>query len=244
MVSESIEQHIWQTKFPNECKQLPTDYLTEYERNLAEKCVKHEKLTEEEKTEIKKLLNDYRPFFKEYNAEYVEKNIEKANNIVRTQSQLLELIHDENRYRIDMNYYINGEKYLLQMKIKPYTDKQYIEGLGTQMGLFRDLNEHEKKIMAKGELKQKMSPEEMKMYKAVNDKITEKLNSAEFNVKLLNEFLADRLCFVDDENTTFEENVAFWKQIDLNEKTALFHEVRGRLHMADTFEEDLFPPVR
>ena len=143
-----------------------------------------------------------------------------------------------------MNYYINGQKILLQMRIKPYTDKQYLEGIGTQMGLFRDLSRDEKKLVAKVETKQPMTPEEQKMYQALSDKIMEKAYDFDNSLDMINEFLADRIEFINDTEKTFEENLEFWRQIDLNAKTSLFHEVRGRLKLTDTFQEELFPPVR
>lgn len=244
MVSEVTEKRLWEVKFPDECKQLPLDYLEDDEKILAEKCMNREELTEEEKKKLKKLLQSYRPYFKDYNGDAVEKNIESSKKVIKTQSELLRLVHDESRYRIDMNYYLNGEKYLLQMKIKPYTDKQYLEGVGTQVGLFRDLPVDERKLISKAEAKQPMTHEETKMYNALMDKLNDKVYTMEFNLKIINEFLADRLTFIDDENTTFEERLKFWEEIDINTKTSLFHEVRGRLRLTDTFEEDLFPSIR
>lgn len=244
MVSEKTEVFLWSTKFPDECRQLPYDYLENDEQKLVDKCINHEELTDEEKSDLKQILYNYRPFFKEYNSDNAEKSIEKSRNVIKTQSQLLEIIHDQNRYRIDMNYWINGEKFLFQMRIRPYTDKQYLEGVGTQMGLFRDLNKEERKIIAKAEAKQPMNPEEAKMHQALMDKLNDKIYSEEFSIRMVNEFLADRMEFIDDVDISFEEKLSFWQEIDLNTKTALFHEIRGRLHLNDTFEEELFPPVR
>lgn len=244
MVSEQTEKFLWETKFPAECEKLPFDYLTPEEQEVVTKCLNHDELTPQEQAHLKQLLYNYRPFFKEYDTEKVENNMETTNNIVKTQSQLLEIIHDKNRYRIDMNYFLNGQKYLLQMRIKPYTDKQYLEGVGTQMGLFRDLSKNERKLIAKAETEQPMSPEESKMYKALIDKLQEKAYDMDNNVQVINEFLADRLVFIDDPEKTFEENLDFWKEVDLNAKTSLFHEVRGRLKLTDTFEEELFPTPR
>lgn len=241
MVSEQTEKFLWETKFPTECEHLPYDYLTPDEQEVVTKCKNHETLTDQEQAHIKQLLYNYRPFFKEYDTEKLEENMDNTQNIVKTQSQLLEIIHDKSRYRIDMNYYLNGQKYLLQMRIKPYTDKQYLEGVGTQMGLFRDLNKEERKLIAKAETQQPMSSEESKMYKALLDKLNDKAYDLDNNVQVINEFLADRIEFINDTEKTFEENLKFWREIDLNAKTSLFHEVRGRLKLTDTFEEDLFP---
>lgn len=239
-----MDKFLWSTKFPDECKQLPFDYLTSSEQELATKCIDKVELTDDEKKQLQQILADYRPFFKKYNAEVAEENVEATQTIVKTQSELLRLLHDKERYRIDMNYYINGQKILLQMRIKPYTDKQYLEGIGTQMGLFRDLSREEKKLVAKVETKQPMTPEEQKMYQALSDKIMEKAYDFDNSLDMINEFLADRIEFINDTEKTFEENLDFWRQIDLNAKTSLFHEVRGRLKLTDTFQEELFPPVR
>lgn len=245
MISEKTEKFLWDTKFPDECSQLPFKYLEENEKAIVKRCIDKEELTDEEKSDIKQLLYAYRPYFKDYNSNVAEKNIDSTNKVIKTQSELLHLVHDPSRYRIDMNYFINGEKYLLQMRIKPFTDKQYLEGVGSQVGLFKDLNKEEKKILSKAEAKQVMSPEEAKMHKALMDKINEKIYDVEYNLQIINEFLADRLEFIDDDKElSFEEKTKFWEQIDINTKTSLFHEVRGRLQLNETFKEDLFPPVR
>lgn len=242
--NDAIENFLWDTKFPDECQQLPLDYLDNNTQILIKKCIAKEDLTDEEKNNIREVLASYRPYFEEYNTTKIEENIEAGSKIIKTENELLRLLHDKNRYRIDMNYWINGEKYILQLRIKPFTDKQYIDTIGTQMGLFRDLNKEEKKLVAKAESNQPMTKEEANMYKSLMDKINDKIYDMEYNVKVVNEFLADRVEFINSELTSFESKLEFWKELDLNTKTALFHEVRGRLRLNDTFEEELFPAVR
>lgn len=244
MVSETTEKFLWDTKYPRECKKLPYDYLEDDEKKLVDKCINKEELTEKEQKDILSLLKDYRGFFEEYDADKLEKNLETSEKIVKTQSELLRLIHDENRYRIDMNYYLNGEKFLLQMRIKPFTDKQYLEAQDNQFGLFDDLNINERKVVSKAQNKQPMSPEETKMYKSIMDKINEKAEDNDFLINVINEFLADRIVFVDDTETSFEDNIKFWQEVDLSTRVSLFHEVRNRLQLTETFREDLFPAVR
>ena len=242
-MDDKTKQFLWDTKYPRECKKLPYEYLEEDEKELVDKCVNKEELTEEEQKNILSLLKDYRSLFNEYDVEKIEKNIETSEKIVKTQSELLQLIHDKERYRIDMNYWINGEKYLLQMRIKPYTDKQYLEAQENQFGIFDDLNIEERKLVSKAQNKQVMSPEEKNMYEHVMDKLNKKLEDNEFLIEMVNEFLADRIEFVGDEETIFDENVAFWQEVDLGTRISLFHEVRERLKLGETFREELFPPV-
>ena len=243
-MDEKTIEFLWNTKYPRECTQLPYDYLDADEQVLVDKCVNKEELTEEERKRLLSLLNDYRKFFKDYDAEKLEENLEASEKIIRTQSELLSLIHDKDRYRIDMNYWINGEKYLLQMRIKPFTDKQYLEAQNDQFGMFADLTKDERKIVSKGQSGQVMSPEEKKMYDSLMDKVNERVEDEEFLVEVVNKFLADRIEFVGDSNSNFDDNVRFWAEVDLGTRVSLFHEVRARLQLTETFKEDLFPAVR
>lgn len=243
MGNENMDKHMLKTRFPLECEKLPWEYLEEDEKILAEKCINHEELTTEELAKLKLLLNNYRPFLKKYDIKQAEENIETTENIINTQSQLLELLHDEKRYRIDMYYWLNGKKYLLKLKVKPFTDKQYLEGMGSQLGLFRDLDKDEKILINKANNNETLSPEESKMHQAIMDKIQEKLENNDSQIELMTKFLADRLNFINDEELSFEEKIEFWESIELTYRVSLFNKVRGILQFNDTFEEELFPSV-
>lgn len=244
MSNENIDKHMLKTRFPLECEKLPWEYLEENEKILAEKCINHEELTPEELSNLKLLLKTYRPFLKKYDVKQAEENIETTDNIINTQSQLLELLHDEKRYRIDMNYWMNGKKYILKLKVKPFTDKQYLEGIGSQLGIFRDLNKNEKMLINKANNNETLSPEEEKMHQSILDKINEKLENNESQMEVMTKFLADRIDFVGDVQLSFEEKYEFWKQMELTYRVSLFNKVKGILQFNDTFEEELFPPVR
>lgn len=244
MSNEHIDKHMLKTRFPYECERLPWEYLEEHEKILAEKCINHETFTPEELAELKLLLKNYRPFLKKYDVKQAEENIQTTDNIIKTQSQLLELLHDGKRYRVDMNYWLNGEKYLLQLKIRPFTDKQYLEGIGSQLGVFRDLNKNEKMLINKANNNEPLSPEEEKMHQSILDKINEKLEDNDAQIDLLTKFLADRLDFIDDEELSFEEKYKFWDTIELTYRVSLFNKVKSILNLNDTFEEELFPSVR
>ena len=243
MSNENIDKHMLKTRFPLECERLPWEYLEEDEKILAEKCINHEEFTPEELADLKLLLNNYRPFLKKYDVKQAEENIKTTDKIIKTQSELLELLHDKKRYRIDMNYWLNGEKYLLKLKVRPFTDKQYLEGIGSQLGIFRDLNKNEKILINKANNNETLSPEEEKMHKSILNKINKKLEDDEAQVELMTKFLADRLDFV-DEQLSFEEKFKFWSEIELTYRVSLFNKVKGILQFNDTFEEELFPPVR
>lgn len=240
MAREDIDKHLLEHTYPLECENLPFDQLGAEEQRLVLKCVEHEDFSEEELKDLKKLLMQYRAVSKKYNIKEVEKNIETQENIIRTQSDLLRLLHDENRFLISMNYWINDKKYLLKMRIKPFTDKQYLEGLGEQLGLFRDLSIDDKKLINKAN-QQQLTPEEAKLHQAIMDRINKKLEESDSQVEMMTKFLADRLNFIDDEELPFEEKYAFWKTVELNYRFALFNKVRSVLHLNDTFEEELFP---
>lgn len=236
--------HNLKHRFPEEAKLLPLEYLDEEDKILAEKCINQEEFTDEELKKLKLLLVNYRPYFKEYNIETVEKNIEENLKIVKTSDQLLNLLNNPNRFRIDMKYTIDGQKYLFKLKINPLEDKDYISLIDNQTRVFKDLTHSEKKIFAKSQLNQQLTPEEEKMQKHIQDKINELYLDSSKNAEQITEIIAKSVDFVDDPEKTYEEKLAFWMQIDLQHRVNLFYKIKEILNIGNELEDDLFPSIR
>lgn len=243
LLAKQLDNHNLKNRFPEECALLPLEYLTEEQKKLAEKCMSHEELTDVELTALKKLLADYRPYFDEYNVKEVEKNLDDNLKIIKTSDELLRLLNDPNRFRIDMNYTIGGETYRLKLKIKQLPDRDYISLLDTQTRVFRDLNTTEKRVYAKAAMKKKLSPEEANMQKSIQDKINERVVDYEGNAQDITEILARIVDFVDDPEKTYNEKLQFWKQIDLPARILLFNKIKEKLNISDKTEEELFPAL-
>ena len=102
-----LDENNLRTRFPEECKRLPFEYLEESEKTLANKCINQEPLTPEELTNLKKLLADYRPFLKKYDPIKIEENLKENVRTIKSSRELLRLLDDPNRYRFDMHYKLN-----------------------------------------------------------------------------------------------------------------------------------------
>lgn len=241
---EDRNEFLLTTKFPEEAKRLPFDYLNDYEKDIAQKCINKESLTEKEVTDLKKLLNDYRPFLKKYDAEKVEKNLDDNITIIKTSSELLKLINDPQRFRIDMMYTIGEKQVLLKLKIKQIADSDYLALLDLQTRVFRDLDDNERKVYAKAANNVAMTAEEQNMVKQIQDKINERVVDHERNAQDITEMLAKVADLVDDPEQTYEEKLQFWNQIDLSARILLFMKIKERFNISDKTEEELFPAIR
>lgn len=241
---EIIDKQQLQTRFREECKRLPLELLEPYEKDVAEKCLNGETLNGLEMAELKEMLGRYRPYLKKYDSVELEENLEQNLKIIKTSDELLRLLHDPNRFRIDMNYTIGNETFLLKLKIKQLPDSDYISLLDTQTRVFRELNDSEKRVYAKASTNQKLSPEEAKMQKHIQDKINEKAVDYESNAQDITEMLARIVDFVDDPEKTYTEKLYFWEQIDLPARILLFNKIKEKLNIGDKTEEELFPTPR
>ena len=240
---EMLDMVNLQKRFPEECKRLPFEYLEEDEKIIVNKCMEHEKLTSEELKQLKQLLADYRPFMKRYDSEKIIQNVEKNMKVITTSDELLRLLDDDTRHRIDMKYRVGDKTVLLKLKIKQLPDSDYINLLDAQTRIFKELNDSEKRVYAKAANKQQLTSEEMKMQKHIQDKINEINFNFEGNAKNFTEVISKIVDFVDDPEKTYEEKLSFWYKIDLSYRILLFNEIQKKLNIPETLEDDLFPPV-
>lgn len=237
-----IDKHQLQSNFIEECRRLPYEYLEDYEKDLVDKCLREEISSQNEITALKEMLGRYRPFLKKYDSVEIEQNLDQNLKIIKTSDELLRLLNDPNRFRIDMNYTVGDETVLLQLKIRQLPDSDYISLLDTQTRVFRDLNDTEKKVFAKASVNPKsLSPEEVKMQKHIQDKINERAVDYESNAQDITEILARIVDFVDDPDKTYTEKLYFWQQIDLPARLLLFNRIKNKLNISDKTEEELFP---
>ncbi|KZX11374.1 hypothetical protein MBORA_16190 [Methanobrevibacter oralis] len=244
MDTKHLDKHNLKNRFPQECELLPFEYLTENEKKLANKCINQETLTDEEIIQLKKLLADYRPFFNRYNTNNIEENIDTNIKVINTSRELLRLLDDPDRYRFDMHYKIKGQLFRLKLRMKPLSDKDYIELLDAQTRVFRDLTKSEKVIYTKAANNIPLSPEEEKMQQHIQDKIVEKLGDVDKNNDMITHFLINHVELVGDENLDKNERETFWKNIDLGTRVLIYHKCKEIAKIDEELEVDLFPAIR
>lgn len=239
-----IDQHDLKTRFPEECRRLPIDYLNDNEKTLVNKCINQEEFTDDELTELKQLLADYRPFLKRYDSITLEETLEENIRIIKSSSELLRLLDNPDRYRFDMHCKLKGELVRLQFRLKPVSDSDYIELLDVQSRIFKELDANEKIAYSKLTSKQPMSPEEEKMIQHIQDKIVEKFGDVDKNNDHIFEFLLNNVELIIDPPFSREEYVQLWKELGLGTRALVYEKCKELLRIDEELEVDLFPSIR
>lgn len=243
MEAKARDEFLLKTRFPEECKRLPLEYLEPNEKIIAEKCINNEKLNEKELHELKQLLADYRPYMNKYDSIQVEQNLDENVRIIKSSRELLSLLNNPDRYRFDMHYKINGELVRFQFRIKPLSDNEYIDLLNVQTRIFRDLNNNEKLVYSKASNQMTLSPEEEKMLKNIENKIIEKIGDVDNNNDMITNFLINHVEFVDDESLTEIEQKSLWTSFDIGTRTLIYNKCKEILKVDEDLEVDLFPVI-
>ena len=241
---KAADAHNLKTRFPEEAKRLPYNYLKPYEQKLVDKCLNHESFDDDELEDLRKLLARYRPHLKDYDPIKIEKNLDDNLQIIKTSADLLQLLNDPERFRIDMMYTVGDKQVLLKLKIKQLPDSDYLALLDTQTRVFRDLNDNEKRVYAKAANNVAMTVEEQNMVQSIQDKINERIVDYESNAQDVTKMIAKIVDFVDDSELLYNEKLEFWKQIDLSARILLFMKIKEKLNISDKTEEELFPSIR
>ena len=241
---QSRDEFAYKTRFPEECKRLPLDYLTNEERELAEKCINQEPIGKEELVQLKQLLANYRPYIKEYDVQQVERNLEDNVRIIKSSKELLSLLDDPNRYRFDMHYKLNGELLRLQFKIKPLSDEEYSDLLSVQTRIFRNLDKDEKVAYAKMLNNMELSKEEANMQQQIQDKIVEMLGDVDDTNERVTQFLIDHVeMSADDETLPHDIQVKLWNKIDIGTRNLVYAKCKEILKIDEELETELFPAI-
>ena len=240
---DAKDKYALQNIFPEECKRLPLGYLEDDEKRLAEKCINMEEFTDEELEKLQKLLDEYREFFSKYDSVELEENIEKNITIIKSSTELLNLLDDPNRYRFDMHVKINGKVYRLEFRLKPLSDTEYMDLLDAQTRVFRDLDKSEKMVFSKATNGVPLSPEEVKMQQSIQDKIVEKLGDVDKNNDVITTFLINHVEMVDDEDLNKSARRKFWKTVDIGTRALIYNKCKEIVRIDEGLEVDLFPDV-
>lgn len=239
-----IDEQQLKNRWPEECLRLPLDYLKPEEKQLAERCINHEQLTEEEIKELKQLLANYRPLIGKYDTVKLEENIDNNIQIIDSSLELLELLDDPDRYRFDMHVKIKGKLFRLRFRMKPLSDNDYMELLNAQTRIFKDLNKSEKIVYSKASNEMPLSPEEEKMVKNIEDKIVEKLGDVDKNNDHVTSFLIDNVELLNDSNLNKTQRKKFWQTMDLGSRVLIYNKCKEIANIDENLEVELFPSVR
>ena len=233
-------------RFPEEAKKLPYEYLNDYEKELVDKCINHETLNETDLKNLKKLLNDYRPYLKEYDVDKVEQNLEDNIKVIKSSKELLNLLDNPDRYRFDMHYKIDNQIVRLQFRLKPISDKDYMDLLSVQTRVFRELDNEEKVVYSKTINEIELTSEEKKLQQQINDKIVKLIGNIDESNQRVTDFLIKHVDLVDDDDTalTSEIQEKLWHKIDMGTRNLIYAKCKDILKIDEKLEVELFPALR
>ena len=240
---DAKDQYALQNVFPEECKRLPLGYLEDDEKRLAEKCINGEEFTQEELNQLQELLDKYREYFHKYDSVDLEENLDANIKVIKSSTELLNILNDPNRYRFDMHVKLNGQIYRLEFRLKPLADNEYMDLLDAQTRVFRDLNKSEKMVFSKATNDVPLSPEEEKMMQSIQDKIVEKLGDVDKNNDVITEFLIDHVELVDDADLNKTQRKKFWHTMDIGSRALIYNKCKEIVRIDEDLEVDLFPDV-
>ena len=240
---DAKDKYNLKNRFPEEAKRLPLGYLSDEEKELAEKCINHEEFSEEELEKLKRLLGEYREYFGKYDSVELEENLDANIKIIETSTQLLELLDDPNRYRFDMHCRIKGELFRLKFRLKHLSDRDYMDLIDTQTRVFRDLSKSEKMVFSKATNGVPLSPEEEKMQQSIQDKIVEKLGDVDKNNDIITTFLINHVELVGDADLNKSQRKKFWQTMDIGSRVLIYNKCKEIVRVDEDLEVDLFPPV-
>ena len=240
---DAKDQYALQNVFPEECKRLPLGYLEDDEKRLAEKCINGEEFTQEELDQLQELLDKYRQYFHKYDSVDLEENLDANIKVIKSSTELLNILDDPNRYRFDMHVKLNGQIYRLEFRLKPLADNEYMDLLDAQTRVFRDLNKSEKMVFSKATNDVPLSPEEEKMMQSIQDKIVEKLGDVDKNNDVITEFLIEHVELVDDADLNKAQRKKFWHKMDIGSRALIYNKCKEIVRIDEDLEVDLFPDV-
>lgn len=236
-----MDHKLYETLWKATAEKMDLDILSFDDAVLVNKCKNQEDITDEELRELRRVMITYKKINEEYDIDNAVENVEKVQRIIKSESKLLEIIDNQQNYRLKLRYRVGDEFYIIPLIIKPLRDSQAINEMQLHLDLFKEWNTQEIDIYTRAiNGNNVFTDEEQKIANRLARKIEEKTMNRERIIEGWNEFLARQVEFEESDLNTFEEKKRFWEKIDVNTKVSLYNKVREMLHLTDTTDEDLF----
>lgn len=233
-----MEKHLLKTKFPLECEEIPQEDLNEEEKEVVNKCINHENLTDEEFTLLKATLQRYRKAIQKHKPTETIESVEKTVNIIQTEQELLDLLDSPEMKTLLVHLPINGQMYEFNFEILPLDNSRAIKSISTQLEIFKDFTKEEANIYTKAQAGQVLSAEEKAVLNHVNKELEKRSNEQQEEIIIA--LLASQLR-LPKSNQDLEVRQKFWRKFPYNAKVSVFMKVQDRLGLTEQSNEKLFP---
>ena len=233
-----MEKHLLKTKFPLECEEIPQEDLNEEEKEVVNKCLNHENLTEEEFALLKVTLQKYRKAINKHKPKATIESVEKTVQIIQTEQDLLDILDSPEMKTLLVHLPINGQMYEFNFEILPLDNSRAIKGISMQLEIFKDFSKEEATIYTKAQAGQTLSPEEQAVLVHVNKELEKRSNEQQEEIIIT--LLASQLR-LPKSNQDLEVRKRFWRRFPYNAIVSVFMTVQERLGLTEQSNEKLFP---
>ena len=168
---KAIERSLLKDKFPEEAEQIiGVDGLSDYETKLLNKCIHHNPIDDDEFKDLKRLLNDYRPYISKYKPKETLEAVDKTKRIIQTEQDFLDMV-DNTHNELHINIPFQGELYPVDLEILPLEDSRMIRQLSQHVDLFKGLEPDEILLFNDAQQGKELDEKE----RAIVDKITREI---------------------------------------------------------------------
>ena len=234
---KSIERSLLKDKFPKEAEQLiGADGLSNYETKLLNKCINHNPINDDEFRDLKKLLNDYRPYLEKYKPGETLEAVDKTKRIIQTEQDFLDLVDNTNN-ELHINIPFQGELYPVDLEVLPLDDSRMVKQLSRHVDLFKGLEPEDIILFNEAQQGKELDDKEQ----AIVDKLTREIEerASESRIEEANELLASQTR-IKGSDADYNTRLRFWEKFNFAAKFAISFRVEEILGLNDNVTEQLF----
>lgn len=233
----AIERSLLEEEFPKEAEQIiGVDGLSSYETKLLNKCINHNPISDEEFKDLKKLLNDYRPYLEKYKPAETLEAIDKTVRSIKTEKDFLDMVENVDNI-LKINIPFRGEYYPVELEILPLDDSRMIKTLSNHVDLFRGFEAEDILLFNDAQQGKELSEEEQAIVEKMNNEINER--ASENRMEQIDNLLASQTR-LKDSDADYETRLEFWQKFNFQAKFAIYFKVEDRLGLNEDVTNKLF----
>lgn len=235
---KGIERSLLDEEFPKEAEQIiGVDGLSSYETKLLNKCINHNPISDEEFKDLKKLLNDYRPYLEKYKPAETLEAVDKTVRSIKTEKDFLDMVENVDNI-LKINIPFRGEYYPVELEILPLDDSRMIKTLSNHVDLFKGFEPEDILLYNDAQQGKELSKEEQAIVNKMNDEINEK--ASENRMEQIDNLLASQTK-LKGSDADYDTRLEFWQKFNFQAKFAIYFKVEDALGLNEDVTEKLFP---
>lgn len=233
----AIERSLLDEEFPKEAEQIiGVDGLSSYEIKLLNKCINHNPISDEEFKDLKKLLNDYRPYLEKYKPAETLEAVDKTVRSIKTEKDFLDMVENVDNI-LKINIPFRGEYYPVELEILPLDDSRMIKTLSNHVDLFKGFEAEDILLFNDAQQGKELSKEEQAIVDKMNNEINER--ASENRMEQIDNLLASQTR-LKDSDADYETRLEFWQKFNFQAKFAIYFKVEDRLGLNEDVTNKLF----